>query len=413
MIDAAVAEPPGDGVIVLGVDTQIGLAVVRELGEQGVPVYGIGRSRRAVGLYSRYLTEGFVHGPRDDRLIELIREIGISRRAGFVMTVSEGDILFLDRHRKALTPVRALVPESEAIRFVIDKARVYALAECLGLRVPQNHSVAADGTIADMERLRYPVILKWADPNAIMPLLREHGLPLRKAEYRNSPQELEAALTRYRPLGRYPLVQSYCPGHGLGQMLFMQRGEPVLKFQHRRLHEWPPEGGYSTLCESLHADRYPELMNQSVRLLREIDWEGPAMVEYRLDPRTGEAVLMEVNGRFWGSLPLAWHAGARFAWLLYRLIGQGKPVEDAGSYRAGVRCKFVIPDAKRLFLIVFRSKTIKDRTLRFNPWHEVLGFCVYFLKPNNRYYVFTWRDPMPFVRDVGFSLLRLMNRRGT
>ena len=51
------ALPP---VIVLGVDTPIGLAVVRELGEHGVEVHGIARDARGVGLYSRWLRRGYL-----------------------------------------------------------------------------------------------------------------------------------------------------------------------------------------------------------------------------------------------------------------------------------------------------------------------------------------------------------------
>ena len=40
------------------------------------------------------------------------------------------------------------------------------------------------------------------------------------------------------------------------------------------------------------------------------------MVEFKTDNQTGEPVLMEVNGRFWGSLQLATDAGVDFPRLL-------------------------------------------------------------------------------------------------
>jgi len=45
--------PPG---IVLGLETQIGLCIVRELGQAGVRVIGIAHDWGAIGLRSRYLT---------------------------------------------------------------------------------------------------------------------------------------------------------------------------------------------------------------------------------------------------------------------------------------------------------------------------------------------------------------------
>ena len=52
---------------VLGIETQIGLSLVRELGEAGIPVVGIAVDPDAVGLKSRCLTHGeILHKPRTD-----------------------------------------------------------------------------------------------------------------------------------------------------------------------------------------------------------------------------------------------------------------------------------------------------------------------------------------------------------
>lgn len=402
-----------EGVIVLGVDSQIGLTVVRELGEHGVPVYGIGKTPQAVGLYSRYLRKGYIHAARDDRLLALMREIARVEGARFVMTISEGDIRFLNRHRDALPELRLLIPERAAIEFVIDKARVYSLATQLGLQVPRMVRIGDAGTVTGEHGVRYPVVLKWADPARITGALREHRLPLLKCEYCHSREELDAALARYHCIGEYPLVQDYCPGYGLGHMILMYEGEPVLRFQHRRVHEWPPEGGYSTLCESMPADAHADLMHRSVQLLRAIRWQGPAMVEYRYDPQTRNAVLMEINGRFWGSLPLAYHAGARFAWLLYQVIGRGERVPPADAYQAGVRCKFFLPDTKRLFRILFQPDRIQDKSLRFNRWRELREFVTYPLRPTSRYYIFTRHDPMPWLYEMRTLLRRLVPVRSS
>ncbi|MFN3983863.1 MAG: hypothetical protein ACK4KV_00155 [Rhodocyclaceae bacterium] len=402
------------GVIVLGVDSQIGLAVVRELGERGVRVFGIGRSARAVGLYSRHLAEGFVHAGRDEALLALMCEIARTRLAPLVMTISEGDILFLNRNREHLPGLKLLIPDLAAIERVIDKDYVYARAAELGMRVPRAVDPNDTGGIVPTGALSLPVVLKWAYPNRAIPRLRSHGLTFHKAEYCHSEDALRAALARYAPMGYYPLVQEYAAGRGLGHMIYLHRGEPVLRFQHLRRHEWPPEGGYSTQCVSLPADGHAALMAQSVALLRAVGWDGPAMVEYRYDETSGAAVLMEINGRFWGSLPLAYHAGARFAWLLYWLKGLERAVPaDAGEYRAGVTCRFGLPELKRLWRIVFRPGLIQDHSLHFSPVGEIMAYVGYFLNPRNRYYVFSLRDPRPFIQDM-LGLLRraVPGRRG-
>ena len=401
--------PRGRGVIVLGIDSQIGLTVVRELGEHGVAVFGIARSRKAVGLYSRHLKNGYVHAPRDESLLQLIRDISQREGAPFVMTVSEGDILFLNQHRVQLSGLSLLIPDLNAIETVIDKDRVYRIAERIGMRIPRCIDPNASEGAVDLSRLTFPVVLKWAFPGRAQPLLRAHHLQFHKAEYCHSEADLRRALARYEPMGYFPLVQEYAAGSGLGHMIYMHEGEPVLRFQHLREHEWPPEGGYSTQCRSLPSDEHGDLMAKSVELLRAVGWDGPAMVEYRYDPRTGLAVLMEINGRFWGSLPLAYHAGAHFAWLSYCLKGLGAPVpKDAHDYRAGVRCRFGVAETKRLIRILFQPERIQDRSLRFSRLSELGHYFGYFLNPAHRYYIFSWRDPRPFLFDVAGLVRRVL-----
>ena len=95
------------------------------------------------------------------------------------------------------------------------------------------------------------------------------------------------------------------------------RGRLVAEFSHRRLREKPPAGGASVLSESLPVD--PRLREFALRMLGPIGWHGVAMMEYKQDRRTGDFVLMEVNGRFWGSLELAVAAGVDFPFLACQL----------------------------------------------------------------------------------------------
>ena len=207
----------------------------------------------------------------------------------------------------------------------------------------------------------------------------------------------------------YPLIQEYCAGYGLGQFILMKDGQAHYTFQHQRLHEWPPEGGFSSMCASLPREQHAALMDKSIALLRELAWDGIAMVEYRHDPATGESALMEINGRFWGSLPLACHAGAAFPTLCYRLLGQGEPVQNT-PYRSGMRCRYMVPETKRLVRILFGQQHIADKTLRFKRLPELAGYLLDFVRPGARYYVFDLADPKPFFSDLGHMLRKAIGR---
>jgi predicted ATP-grasp superfamily ATP-dependent carboligase len=64
-----------------------------------------------------------------------------------------------------------------------------------------------------------------------------------------------------------------------------------------------------------------------------LEWTGPAMVEFMRTP-DDEFVLIEVNGRYWGSVPFAIECGVDVPWLHYRVLRGDRPTE-AWSYPVG------------------------------------------------------------------------------
>src|SRR5207248_282241 len=148
------------------------------------------------------------------------------------------------------------------------------------------------------------------------------------------------------PTGAFPvLVQERVVGPGIGVFILLWNGEVRAAFAHRRIREKPPSGGVSVLSESVALD--PQLRARSVALLREFDWQGVAMVEYKIDQRTGIPYLMEVNGRFWGSLQLAIDAGVDFPSILVD-AACGEPARPIPQYKVGVRLRWEWGDVDNL-----------------------------------------------------------------
>ncbi|MBF1165735.1 MAG: carboxylate--amine ligase, partial [Dechloromonas agitata] len=124
--------------IVLGLETQIALGVVRELGRAGVPVIGIAQSRHALGLHSRYLTRRIVNEqPRSKAMLEQIRALGEEFGEIPLLTVSEVNLNWLLANRQHLGKVKAILPRADALAVVLDKGKTLALAESVGISVPR------------------------------------------------------------------------------------------------------------------------------------------------------------------------------------------------------------------------------------------------------------------------------------
>jgi predicted ATP-grasp superfamily ATP-dependent carboligase len=395
--------------IVLGLETQIGLGIVRELGRAGVQVVGIAHKSTAIGLKSRYLKRGIViDQPRSEELLRCLQALGEEYGEASLLTVSEANLSWLLEHRDDLGALRPVLPHLDALNTVLDKQKTLAIAEELGIKVPQT---VEPKSFEDLEilanRLNYPVVLKWSDPNIMGPLLSAQKIPLLKAEYAANSSELLSIGQRYIAIGRWPLVQEYCAGVGLGQFFYMHGGQALRRFQHVRIAEWPPEGGFSSVCDSIPLSEHCELQERSIALLQAIGWEGVAMVEYRFDPHTNQAALMEINGRFWGSFPLAVNCGAGFALMAHYVQGQ-RTIPILGQSLSHQRCRMVGTELKRLFRILLQPKKIRDPYFERQPLREVTRFFIDFLRPNVCYYLWVKDDPLPFFKD----LLNIAFRRG-
>lgn len=394
-------------VIVLGVDSPIGLAVVRDLGRTGVRVVGIGRQPRAIGLHSRYCTVSVLAARGEDALVDQLQALTATHGAKFLLVVGESDIDLVNRHRHRVEAfITPLVPKPETMAKVIDKATANRLASEVGIRVPRTVQLPPGAGAADIARaadgLSFPVALKWSNPHDVFAALDRHGIELEKCEYALDPDELRRILEKYLPIGAFPLIQEYCAGHGIGHFFLVHEGRILMEFQHERLHETPPEGGASSLCRSLPLTEHAACLERSRALVRALDWQGIAMVEYRYDPQKGDYWFMEVNGRFWGSFPLATASGVPFAWGLVKCCGLG---EDPPPFTAaaGRLCRYFIPEAKRLMRILFQQHLIRDPVKRFSRGRELLEFLKLYLDPRVKYFIFDWSDPKPFLVDSWYA----------
>lgn len=146
---------------------------------------------------------------------------------------------------------------------------------------------------------------------------------------------------------------------------------------------------------------HERILDQSVALLSHFGWDGVAMVEYKLDP-DGEPVLMEINGRFWGSLQLAIDAGVDFPRLLASAALED-PLPPVDSYRF-VRSRWFWGDTDHL-IAVWRDRRApwRDRVRALAGWIRAFG-------PGYRSEVFRWTDPAPFFRETGQWLAHATRR---
>jgi predicted ATP-grasp superfamily ATP-dependent carboligase len=208
----------------------------------------------------------------------------------------------------------------------------------------------------------------------------------------HSAGELEQVVPTLSWLGEIPcLAQEFVPGHGAGVFCLMDGSKAVAWFAHRRLREKPPGGGVSVLSESAPLD--PALQESARQLLTSVGWFGPAMVEYRIDPQ-GKAYLMEVNGRFWGSLQLAIDSGIDFPWLLCQVLA-GPDTTSPARVASRARLRWLLGDLDRLIILLRDRSYSSSAKLR-----NVGSFIATCFDLSCRQEIFRWRDPAPAFKEL-------------
>jgi predicted ATP-grasp superfamily ATP-dependent carboligase len=317
-------------------------------------------------------------------------EVGrLAEREGAVvlLPVTDASVEPLLEHRDALPAGVALpFPDLSTYRAASDKAHVLELARACGFGVPETRIVPspAEGDAAAADAC-FPAVVKPHRSVVTVDGVRRK-LPVVPVADVVACRLALAAL----PAAAFPvLLQRWVAGVGEGFFALRWGGRTVAMFAHRRLREKPPAGGVSVYRESIPLEQ--PLVGPGLRLLDALGWSGVAMIECKREEGTGRQVVMEVNGRFWGSLQLAVDAGVDFPALLVSCAA-GVTVPEFSHYRAGVRSRWFWGDVDHLYL-----------RLRDSRAGSRLRALLEFIRVNprrDRCEIWRWRDPAPFVVET-------------
>jgi protein-tyrosine-phosphatase/predicted ATP-grasp superfamily ATP-dependent carboligase len=321
-------------ICVLGKEDRAFLAVVRSFGRRGAEVHLCWTPPDALARHSRYVTrvhdEVPLYSPHDDAWKSAFIELLERERFDLVVPTNDATIIPLQTHRHELEPHGRiyLIPD-RAFDVCFDKEKSYALAESLGVPLPRQHVLALPVTPGAIDASWYPLVLKPHASFTLDDLKQKHFV--RKVR---GPEELAAQLAFFEG-AREVLVQQHFHGTGAGIELLAVGGEVLVALQHLRIHERRKGGADSyRVTLPIRADMY----EAAARMVRALDYTGVVMFELKLNLATREWVLIEINARFWASLPLCLHAGADFPWWLYEALVLGRR-EFPKDYRVGVYCR--------------------------------------------------------------------------
>lgn len=395
--------PPvsGPAAVVVGLDTITGLQTARILHARGVPVVGLTNDRGHWACRTRacervveadLLGDGFV-----DALVRLGPELG-DRAALFPCT--DLAVLAISRHRDRLAPWFSIaLPDHDVVELLMDKIGFLHHAEAHGLPVPRTVVVGDRAAAAEAAAtLSFPAVLK---PPVKTRTWQAHtqrkGFPVADG------RELLEVYDRVGTWSDTLIVQEWITG-GADSLFscnaYLDRSSrPLATFIARKLRQWPPDTGTSSLGEEVRDD---EVLSTSLRLFEQVDYQGLGYVEMKRDTRTGRALLIECNvGRPTGRSAIAEGGGVELLYTAYcDMVGLRLPAAREQRY-TGV--KWI--DDRRDVQSALASWRRGELTLG-SWWRSVRGRKVHA--------VVSLSDPAPFLHDLFRSTrrgVRMLRRR--
>jgi predicted ATP-grasp superfamily ATP-dependent carboligase len=374
------------------------ISIIRSLGRKGIHVIAADSTCQCLGFHSRYIHETLVYPPPEFAPFEFVDSLAYAVRhkeIDLIIPVTDAAILPLSEGRKKFEGLCQLcIPDPAALELVTNKRKTLDLARRLGVPIPKTCIVnTLDEALQESNQLEWPVVLK---PIVSRKLHEKNSIESFTVSYANNPEQLSAQMRFFE--GRCPvLLQEYYSGIGCGVELLLYRGIPRAAFQHQRIREIPINGGASSFRESVMID--PELYDYAVRMMQALCWTGLAMVEFKIG-RDGPK-LMEINGRVWGSLPLAVLSGMDFPAYLAELYFSDPPENSPDllkDYKVGVRARNLELDILWILTVLKGKK--RYPFLPMPGRGEAVKALFGLVNPGYRFDILSLDDPLPGLYEI-------------
>lgn len=343
-------------VIILDGHLRSALAAVRSLGAAGYQVVCGSHRRTGLALFSQHTHRRFRYPSPLQSLVGFQQAVAaMTRQYDDPIVYAFSDATFL------------ALNHSEHIAIAFDKRRTVVLAQELGIPVPRT---------SDALPTQFPAVIK---PRHTVCWREDRGV---RSDVHIIASTDEAARVWHQleqDTGETPFSQEYISAIEYGVAVLCDHGRIIARCVHRRVRSLSPSGGASAVRVTVDAP--PGIMESAEKLMQRLSWHGVAMIEFRVGTADRVPYLVEINGRFWGSLALAQYAGVNFSGLYAELM-QGYPI-SAPEYRRDVYARYLLGD----ILHLVRSP-------------RSLGAFLSYGGANHFYDVESWRDPLPMLMDI-------------
>lgn len=316
-----------NNILITDGEKRISLSLIRSLGKRGLDITVGAESIYSIGFSSRYCHRRTLYrNPREypDKFLEYLLKMLNKRKYECIFPIREHTTEIMSKYKEKLSEYTIVpVPDYDIFIKAFHKEIPLQIAVEKGIPCAKTYF---EFDIDDIkEKLEYPAVIK----SSI-----KHGVGISIC---NSSDDLKEKYKQMQKKHGSCFIQEFIPNGGeIGvYTIFNRHSEPVALSVQRRIRTIYPYGGVSILRETVRNDEVVKLAFNFLKILR---WYGPAMVEFRIDARTNTPKFMEINPRWWGSIPLSILSGIDFPYVLYKMVTHDY-IEPNLNYKVGVRCR--------------------------------------------------------------------------
>lgn len=258
--------------------------------------------------YSKYISYFKYHYQLNDDLykIEIINREIVQHNISIIIPLDEEEnAFFIKNSNKISDKAKVLIlPPLSSYETATDKSKLNTFLRLNNFPNPITINYPSETFLNDIENdFCFPVLIKPIDGeggNGIVKLNNKHEF---KTYFNES-------------LLRQFILQEYIDGYDIDCSVLCFKGE-ILTYTIQKCNILA-NNPYSQQLGIEFLDN-TEVLNVVKRLMHKLNWSGVAHVDLRYDKNSDDYKVIEINGRFWGSIEASRAAGINFPYLVCQL----------------------------------------------------------------------------------------------
>jgi predicted ATP-grasp superfamily ATP-dependent carboligase len=372
--------------VVLGGGVANGLGITRNLGSLGIPVYCLTSNAKDLMCFSKYC-RNYAIVPDIERDVPTLRRVLDDLRlqlpdTAVLFPTTDTALLTVAQLQDELDGYVTALPDRALVETMVIKSRFYASLRQWKVPHPRTWYPEQESWTQLADQLRFPVFVRPAQSRAFAADFQSKGFVA------HTLQETQFYLHQAQEAGHSMMLQEIIPGPPTSEYAIRgylnTRSQPIVLMAIQRIRSlkmFQPR----PVMRSIPLAEVAEFAQVILTYLRNIQYSGLFIAEFKRDPRDGICKLFEINARSGGDNDFLRACGANHILAAYQ-EALGEAMKPTTTYESG----------RYNIVLKFDIRQNLQRLVQGDPFPQIL--TPYMNKKK-------WRslsrdDPLPFFADL-------------